>query len=70
MNAIMPPTEWNATERTYPDVLLHEAFAAQAARTPSAPAVRFRDEALTYAELDKRIAAVASRRLASGLARG
>ena len=51
MNALMPPAEWNATERTYPDVLLHEAFAAQAARTASGPAVLFRDEALTYAEL-------------------
>ena len=34
--------------------LLHEAFEAQVARTPDAPAIRFRDEALTYRELNVR----------------
>ena len=50
----MPDPAWNATERVYPEALLHEAFAAQVARDPAAPAVRFRDETLTYAQLDAR----------------
>ncbi|HEV3049681.1 MAG TPA: amino acid adenylation domain-containing protein, partial [Longimicrobium sp.] len=36
------------------DVPVHRLFAAQAARTPQAPAVLFADESLTYAELDAR----------------
>jgi amino acid adenylation domain-containing protein len=50
----LPPAAWNDTVRAYPDVLLHEAFEAQAGRTPDAPAVRFREEVLTYAELEAR----------------
>jgi amino acid adenylation domain-containing protein len=47
--------EWNATSRPYagPE-LLHERIEAQAARTPSAEAVRFEDGSLSYAELDLR----------------
>ncbi|MEW5928741.1 MAG: non-ribosomal peptide synthase/polyketide synthase [Gemmatimonadota bacterium] len=45
--------EWNATGRGYPaGPCVHELFAAQAARTPDAPALVFRGEALTYAALD------------------
>ncbi|MFP5284476.1 MAG: amino acid adenylation domain-containing protein, partial [Thermoanaerobaculia bacterium] len=45
--------EWNATERTLPGPeLLHEIFAAQAARAPEAEAVVFEGRSLTYAELD------------------
>ncbi|HEY0022716.1 MAG TPA: non-ribosomal peptide synthase/polyketide synthase [Longimicrobium sp.] len=47
--------EWNRTEAEPPDVpFIHESFAAQAARTPEALAVRFGDESLTYAELNER----------------
>ncbi|HEX8272116.1 MAG TPA: amino acid adenylation domain-containing protein, partial [Longimicrobiaceae bacterium] len=46
--------EWNDTARPYPDALVHELFAEQAARTPDAPAVLTGGEPLTYAELDRR----------------
>jgi amino acid adenylation domain-containing protein len=52
---------WNATEHRYPAGLLaHDLFAAQAARTPEAPAVSWRGERLTYAELDRRSARLAN----------
>ncbi|MFC4531110.1 non-ribosomal peptide synthase/polyketide synthase [Sphaerisporangium dianthi] len=41
-------------------------FAAQARRTPGAPAVRFADTELTYAELDRRAGRLASRLAALG----
>jgi amino acid adenylation domain-containing protein len=47
--------EWNNTRRDYPtNVLLHELFEAQAARTPDAVAVVFQNQQLTYRELDNR----------------
>ncbi|MEW5928738.1 MAG: amino acid adenylation domain-containing protein [Gemmatimonadota bacterium] len=46
--------EWNDTARPYPDALVHELFAEQAARTPDAPAVLTGGEPLTYAGLDRR----------------
>ncbi len=67
---VMPDAAWNQTERVYPEALLHEAFAAQAAREPSAPAIRFRDEMLTYAELDQRIGRLAGRLLTLGVEPG
>ena len=44
----------NATERDYPSGLVHDLFAAQAARTPDATALVFHGEPVTYAELDAR----------------
>jgi amino acid adenylation domain-containing protein len=70
MNQGLPPAEWNDTQRSYPTALLHEVFAAQATATPAAPAVRFRDEALTYAELDARVGRLASHLLALGVRPG
>ncbi|MEV7343455.1 amino acid adenylation domain-containing protein [Streptomyces sp. NPDC093544] len=49
-----------------PATTLAAAFEAQAARTPEATAVVFRDEALTYAELDARAEALARRLRAGG----
>jgi amino acid adenylation domain-containing protein len=54
--------EWNATAVAAQPALLHELFAAQAERTPEAPAVVSGDETLTYRELLAR-----SRRLACHL---
>ncbi|MFJ3925912.1 amino acid adenylation domain-containing protein, partial [Streptomyces sp. NPDC090022] len=46
---------WNATELAAVDpALIHERLAAQAARTPDAPAVIAEDATLTHRELDER----------------
>ncbi|MEU9185750.1 amino acid adenylation domain-containing protein [Streptomyces sp. NPDC048484] len=47
--------------REVPDTTLAAAFEAQAARTPSATAVVYEDETLTYEELDARAAELARR---------
>ncbi len=48
-------TTWNDTTVEFPEHLAaHQLFEAQVERTPDAVAVRFRDEALTYAELNAR----------------
>ncbi|HYW09307.1 MAG TPA: amino acid adenylation domain-containing protein, partial [Longimicrobium sp.] len=45
----------NATDARYPrDLLVHQLFAAQAARTPNAIAISWRGEQWTYAELERR----------------
>jgi amino acid adenylation domain-containing protein len=47
--------DFNNTEREYPrDLCLHELFERQAARTPSAVAVVFGEQQLTFAQLDAR----------------
>jgi amino acid adenylation domain-containing protein len=47
--------EWNRTDAEYPaDRCVHALFEAQAERTPDAVAVRFEEEALSYAELNAR----------------
>lgn len=46
--------EWNDTYKNYPkDICLYEIIEQQAQRTPSAPAVIYRDEQLTYRELNE-----------------
>ncbi len=63
--------EANDTARDYPgDAGLAALFAAQAARTPGAPALRFADGELTYAELDRAAGRLARRLAARGVARG
>jgi amino acid adenylation domain-containing protein len=51
-------------------VPVHRLFAAQAARTPRAPAVLFEGESLTYAELDARAERLARRLRGLGLGVG
>jgi amino acid adenylation domain-containing protein len=47
--------EWNATNTEYPqDTCVHQLFEAQVERTPSAVAVVFEGEQLTYRELNAR----------------
>ncbi|MET9545046.1 amino acid adenylation domain-containing protein [Streptomyces sp. NPDC006627] len=58
--------ELNATARPVPDATLASLFAAQAARTPQAPAVVFEDTTLTYEQLDERAEALARRLRARG----
>ncbi|XCW06145.1 amino acid adenylation domain-containing protein [Streptomyces sp. HUAS MG47] len=58
--------ESNATAHEVPDATLVSLIAAQAARTPDAPAVVFDDTTLTYAELDRRAEALAGRLRARG----
>ncbi len=46
---------FNATQASYPEgKLIHELFEDQAERTPSAVAVAYRDESLTYEDLNSR----------------
>ncbi|MAE63391.1 MAG: non-ribosomal peptide synthetase [Phycisphaeraceae bacterium] len=47
--------QWNRTGRDYPEnAILHEMLEAQVARTPDDVAVVFRDETLTFDELNRR----------------
>ncbi len=60
--------EWNRTAMEYPrDLCLHQLVEAQAARTPGRVAVEADDGALTYAELDRRAAALAAALRARGV---
>jgi amino acid adenylation domain-containing protein len=63
--------EWNFTAAEYPrDKCLHELFEAQVARTPDAAAVSFRDERLTYAQLNTRANQLAHYLVRRGVERG
>ncbi len=47
--------EWNNTTREYPrDTCIHQLFEAQVERTPEAVAVSFKDQQLSYRELNHR----------------
>ncbi|MEU1711229.1 amino acid adenylation domain-containing protein, partial [Streptomyces sp. NPDC005706] len=61
--------DWNADAHTSPeasDTTLPDLFAAQAARTPEAPALTFRRSTLSYAELDERSNRLARHLMACG----
>ncbi|MFF8473420.1 amino acid adenylation domain-containing protein [Streptomyces sp. NPDC015414] len=61
-------TRWNATAAPYDlDRTLPELIAEQVRRTPDAPAVRFEDEVLSYAELDGRANRLALRLREAGV---
>ncbi|HEY0603111.1 MAG TPA: amino acid adenylation domain-containing protein [Herpetosiphonaceae bacterium] len=64
-------TLWNATRTSYPhDRCVHDLVAAQAVRTPSAPAVVFPDEVCRYDELNLRANQLAHYLQALGVGRG
>lgn len=47
-------TEWNNTVADYPkDACLHQLFEAQAKRQPHAVAIHYKDERITYAEVEE-----------------
>lgn len=61
--------DWNATNTEYPrDLCVHELFSEQARRTPEAVALIFREQRLTYAELNARANQLAHHLLALGVA--
>ena len=53
--------DWNDTARPFPEAqLLFQLFEEQAAKTPDCTAVVFKDQALSYAELDRRSSKLAA----------
>ena len=53
--------EWNATEKTVEEsACVHDLVARQAANTPDAPAVAFKDQCISYQELESRANALAN----------
>jgi amino acid adenylation domain-containing protein/non-ribosomal peptide synthase protein (TIGR01720 family) len=59
--------EWSGTDHGLPAGTVHELLAAQAARTPDAPAVSFGGQALGYGELDRRANRLANHLRALGV---
>jgi len=60
--------DWNATARDYPSQrCVHELIEAQVARVPQAPALRFGDVSLSYAELNRRANRLAHRLFEAGV---
>ncbi|WP_454843557.1 non-ribosomal peptide synthase/polyketide synthase [Pseudomonas gorinensis] len=60
--------DWNATARDYPvQRCVHELIEAQVARAPQAPALRFGDVSLSYAELNRRANRLAHRLIEAGV---
>jgi amino acid adenylation domain-containing protein len=63
--------DWNGAVTDYPrDGTLHGLFVEHARRTPQAEALRFRDERLSYRELDERSNRLARRLLGLGVVPG
>ncbi|RUS60149.1 LLM class flavin-dependent oxidoreductase [Pseudorhodobacter sp. E13] len=63
--------QWNATAKDYDRALtVHQAFEAQVAKTPDAPAVVFEGKALTYAQLNTRANRAAHVLMGMGVAPG
>ncbi|MGG5243284.1 condensation domain-containing protein, partial [Pseudomonas lurida] len=61
-------SEWNATERDYPQgQWVHQLFEAQVLAQPDAPALRFNDLSLNYAELNRRANRLAHRLIEAGV---
>ncbi|ARU62078.1 hypothetical protein CBW65_14470 [Tumebacillus avium] len=59
---------WNDTAAEFPrELCLHELFEQQAERTPDAPAVLYKEQMLTYAELNSRANGAAERLVELGV---
>ena len=60
--------DWNGTRADYPELqCVHQLFEQQAARTPDAIALRFKDSALSYRDLNAKSESVARRLQAQGV---
>lgn len=63
--------DWNNTATNYPrEKSIHELFEMQVARTPNADAVIFKNQKLTFAELNKRANQLAHYLMSNGVQRG
>ncbi|MEM7286251.1 MAG: AMP-binding protein, partial [Actinomycetota bacterium] len=63
-------TEWNRTQGDYPtDETIPSLFAAQVERTPDAVALAYREDEITYRELDRRSSQLANRLVELGVGR-
>uniref|UniRef100_UPI0030DA9FB3 amino acid adenylation domain-containing protein n=4 Tax=Pseudomonas sp. JAI120 TaxID=2723063 RepID=UPI0030DA9FB3 len=61
-------SQWNATARDYPQgQWVHQLIEAQALAQPDAPALRFNDLSLSYAELNRRANRLAHRLIEAGV---
>lgn len=63
-------SDWNNTTIPYISCTIHQLVGAQAARTPDAIAVVYRDQHLTYAQLDNRASQLATLLHQKGVTRG
>ncbi|WP_327733443.1 amino acid adenylation domain-containing protein [Streptomyces nojiriensis] len=63
-------SDWNHAAAPYPGGTIHQLVEAQAARTPDGTAVVYRDQELTYAQLDDRANQLAAQLHRQGVARG
>ena len=61
--------EWNQTDRSFPQVVVHELITEQARKRPGQEAVRCGDRILTYFELEKRSNQLARALCQSGVKR-
>ncbi|EJL20546.1 amino acid adenylation enzyme/thioester reductase family protein,thioester reductase-like protein [Brevibacillus sp. BC25] len=60
--------DWNRTEKEYPrDLCIHQAFEQQVAKTPENIALEYKQQAMTYAELNQRANQLAHLLLAQGV---
>jgi amino acid adenylation domain-containing protein len=62
--------DWNDTTKSFPSLRIHELFEAQVERSPDHPALVFRGQQLTYAQLNARANQVAHRLRQDGVATG
>jgi hypothetical protein len=59
--------DWNNTRKSFPSLHIHQLFEAQVERTPDHPALVFRGQQLTYAELNARANQLAHQLVQIGL---